>query len=148
MVSSKFCPHNRFYLLVPSFPHMKSGNKATKKQTVRFKLNERGQRKDGQDELIMKRKSTWRKDLITYNNHLGLCFPLIDWLSLERSGWLRLKLDVQGQGGGRTLDADGQGGGGSWKLDKFQGRLMCIILYICNTSTKVFIKNSKLTACQ
>ena len=48
--------------------------------------------------------------------------------------------------GGRTLDVDGQGGGGSWKLDKFHGRLMCIILYICNTSTKIFIKKLKISS--
>ena len=34
-------------------------------------------------------------------------------------GGVRLKLDVQGQEGGRILDVTGQGDGGSWKLDNF-----------------------------
>ena len=41
-----------------------------------------------------------------------------------------LKLDVQSQRGGRSLDVDGKGGwevGGSWTLDNFHGRHMCII---------------------
>ena len=38
-------------------------------------------------------------------------FSLIYWLSFGNG--LRLKLDVEGQGGGRTLGVDGQEGGGS-----------------------------------
>ena len=38
-----------------------------------------------------------------------------------------MKLGVQVQRGGRILDVDGQGGEGSWKLDNFHGRQMCII---------------------
>ena len=47
---------------------------------------------------------------------LGLCFLLIDWLSFEEGGRVRLKLGVQCQEGGKILDVDGQGvkgGGGS-----------------------------------
>ena len=40
---------------------------------------------------------------------LGLCFLLIDWLSFGE-GKGPLKLDVQGQVGGRILDVAGQGG--------------------------------------
>ena len=36
----------------------------------------------------------------------------------------RLKLDVQGQGGGRVLDVAGQGAGESSKLANFHGRHM------------------------
>ena len=44
-------------------------------------------------------------EMITCDSHLGLCVLLIDWLSFV--GGVRLKLDVQGQGGGRILDVDG-----------------------------------------
>ena len=47
---------------------------------------------------------------------LGLCFLLIDWLSFEEGGRVRLKLDVQCQESEKILDVDGQGvkgGGGS-----------------------------------
>ena len=36
-------------------------------------------------------------------------------------------LDVQGRGGEKILDVDGQGCVGSWKLDNFHGRHMCIV---------------------
>ena len=42
-------------------------------------------------------------------------------------GRVRLRLDVQGQGGRRILDLDGQKGEGSLKLDNFHGCRMCII---------------------
>ena len=48
----------------------------------------------------------------------------------REGGLVRLKLDVQGQGGGEILDVDGQGG--SWKLDNFHGRQMCIVPYYKN----------------
>ena len=106
--------------------------KATKKQTVRLQLNEK-KSKESQTRLkswYWKRKPTWRKDLITYNNHPWVMFSfnwlVIIWRRGEGVG-IRLRLDVQGQGGGRILDVDGQGGGGSWKLDNFHGRHMCII---------------------
>ena len=56
--------------------------------------------------------------MITYIVILGLCFILIDWLSFGVGG-VRLKLDVQGQEGGRILDVDGQGGWGVLKTGKF-----------------------------
>ena len=40
---------------------------------------------------------------------LGLCFLLTDWLSFGE-GRGPLKLDVQGQVGGKVLDVAGQGG--------------------------------------
>ena len=40
-----------------------------------------------------------------------------DWLSFEEGGrWLRLEMDVQGQGGERILEVDGQGGWGVLKI--------------------------------
>ena len=58
---------------------------------------------------------------------IGLCFLLIEWLLFGEGGTVRLKLDFQGQGGGRMLDVDGQGGWGSWNLDNFHGCHICII---------------------
>ena len=67
-----------------------------------------------------KRKPTWRKDLITYNSHPWICLLFIIWLSFEEEGEEdRLKLNVQGQGGGRILDVDGQGGGRFLKIRQF-----------------------------
>ena len=43
---------------------------------------------------------------------LGLCFRLIYWFSFAERGRVRLKLDVQGQRGGKILDEDGQWGWG------------------------------------
>ena len=48
---------------------------------------------------------------MTYKGYPWVMFSLIDWLSFGKG--LRLKLDVEGQGDGRTLDVDGQEGGGS-----------------------------------
>ena len=53
-------------------------------------------------------------------------FPF-NWLVIIWRGGVHLELDIQGQGGGKLLDVDWQGGRGSWKLDNFQGRDMCII---------------------
>ena len=83
--------------------------KGTTNQIVR--LHSDGMKsKKSQTRLIswyLKRKPTWRKDLITYNSHPWIMVFQIDWLSLgERRDCL--KLDVQGQGGGRILDVDGQ----------------------------------------
>ena len=41
-----------------------------------------------------------------------------------------MKLEVQGQEGGSFLDVAGQGGGGSWELDSFHERHMCIVPYL------------------
>ena len=51
------------------------------------------------------------------------------WRAVVCLGVVRLKLDAQGQVGGRSLDVDGQGGGESWKLDNFHECRMCIIHY-------------------
>ena len=53
---------------------------------------------------------------------------LFNWMVGEGRG-VRLKLDVQGQVGGRILDVDG---GGFWKLDNFDGRHTCIIPNLIN----------------
>ena len=58
---------------------------------------------------------------------LGSCFFLTDWLSFGEMV-VRLKLDVQGLGGGKILNVDGQKGGvGLKNSTNFQGRYMCII---------------------
>ena len=68
---------------------------------------------------------------------LGFVFVLISFVCMYgavvipyfvgEGGGIRLKLDVQGQAGGKNLDVDRQVGGGSWKLDNFHGCHMCII---------------------
>ena len=46
---------------------------------------------------------------------------------------VHLKLDIQGQGGGRVLDVDGKGGRGILKLDNFHVCHMCVIPnYYCS----------------
>ena len=61
--------------------------------------------------------------MITYIVILGLCFILIDWLSFGVGG---VRLNVQGQGGGRILDVDGQGGWGVLKTGKFSYGFICV----------------------
>ena len=60
---------------------------------------------------------------------LDFVFVLISFVHLHGIIWrevgVRLKLDVQNQGGGSNLDVDG--GGRSLRLDNFHGRQMCII---------------------
>ena len=87
--------------------------------------------------LYWKRKPTWKKDLITYSSYPWIMFFLMIGYYLERG--VRLKLDVQGQGGERVLDIDGQGGWGSWKLDNFHGRHMCSIPYINATVSLICV---------
>ena len=63
--------------------------------------------------MILKTKAHLKEVPDNKNSHP--CFLLIDWLSFgerEEGGRIRLKLDVQGQGGGRILEVDGQGGWG------------------------------------
>ena len=95
-------------------------NKATKKQIVRLQLNEK-KSKESQTKLMSwywKRKLTWRKDLITYNIRPWIMFSF-NWLVVIWRGGCRLKLDVQGQGGGRILDVDGHGGWVVLKIGQF-----------------------------
>ena len=72
-----------------------------------------------------KRKPTWRKYLITYNSHPRIMFP--EWLSFGERGdfvwnWMS---SVKGLEEFRMqLD---KGSRGSWKMDNFHGRHMCII---------------------
>ena len=61
-------------------------------------------------------------DFVRSNASYG-CWSIVCW-----KGWgIRLKLEVQGpEGVGKILDVNGQGLG-SWKLDNFHGRHMCIV---------------------
>ena len=59
------------------------------------------------------------------------CCAIVCWRGCGM-GWrgVRLKLDVQGEVGGKNLDVDGQGGGGgSCNLDNIHGHHMCIVPY-------------------
>ena len=56
----------------------------------------------------MKTKTDMKNDMIIYNTHRWIMFSNSIGFHLE-SG-IRLKLDVQGQGGRQLLDVDGQGG--------------------------------------
>ena len=76
------------------------------------------------NELILKMKTEMKKGMIIYNTHHWIMLTSLGF-HLERD--VHLKLDVQVQGGRNILDLDGQGGEGSWKLDNFHGRYMCII---------------------
>ena len=77
------------------------------------KWNEVNRKPDEINELILKTK-TYLKERPDNNIMviLGLCFLLTDWLSFREGEKVRLKLDVQGQEGGRILDVVGQGGWG------------------------------------
>ena len=102
---------------------------ATKMQIVRLQLNEKKWKENESwlMSLYWKRKPTWKKDLV------------IIWREK-----VCLKLDVQGQGGELILDLDGQGGGGgSWKLNNFHGRHMCIIPNIKSVNVKSTVELSK-----
>ena len=72
--------------------------------------------------MILKTKTDLKEGPSNIVFILGLCFCNLDWI--------RLKLDVQGQGGRRILDVMDKRGWGSWKLDNFHGRRMCIIPYV------------------
>ena len=102
--------------------------KSTKKQVLRLQLNEKTW-KESQTwlmSLYWKRKPIWRKDLITYNSYPWIMFSskwlviiwrggfVCNWTSKSR-GWNNF-----GRGWTRVV-------GGSWKLDNFHGRHMCII---------------------
>ena len=85
-------------------------HKATKKQIVKLQLNEKKSKEklDKIIELILKTKADLKegpdKKIIVI---LGLWFLLNDWLSF-REGFC-LKLNLQGQGGGKIFEEDGQG---------------------------------------
>ena len=106
------------------------GIKATTNQIVRLQPDEMKSKKS-QTRLMswcLKRKPTWRNDLITYNSHPWIMFflKLIDYHS-ERGGivW-NWPSKVKGVKEFWTL-MDKGGGKGSRKLDNFNGRHMCII---------------------
>ena len=64
----------------------------------------------------------WCDDFIRLHARCGCCF-VVCW-----KGTLGLKLDVQGQGGGKNFGHRWTGGRGrSWKLDNFLGSHMCIV---------------------
>ena len=73
-----------------------------------------------------------------------------DWLSFGRvvgeggggGWWFRLKLDVQGQGGGRIWDVDGQGVQGVLKIA--HGSHICMIIRnLTETVALVFVHFSE-----
>ena len=100
-----------FVIFLDNYTH--KSIKPRKKQAVRLQLNEK-KSKESQTRLMSwywKRKPTWRKDLITYNSHPWKLFSFNGLTIIWREG-ARLKLDVQGQGGGGILDVDGQRGWG------------------------------------
>ena len=80
------------------------------------------------NEFILKTKTDLKEGLDNRNRHPLIMFSF-NWLIIIWRAEVRLKLDVQGQGGGRILDVDGQGRWGVLKLDNFHGRHMFIILY-------------------
>ena len=59
-------------------------------------------------------------DMMPYSSHPWIMFS-VNWLVIIWSGGgeICLKLDVQGQEGGRILDVDGQGGWGVLKIVQF-----------------------------
>ena len=59
-------------------------------------------------------------DMMSYISHPWIMFS-VNWLVIIWSGGgeICLKLDVQGQEGGRILDVDGQGGWGVLKIVQF-----------------------------
>ena len=73
---------------------------------------------------------------------LGLCFLLTDWLSFREGEKVRLKLDVQGQEGGRILDVVGQGGGGYfWHVTASSSLLYLVLrrsIFTSNNVTECF----------
>ena len=80
---------------------------------------------DKTNELILKRKPSWGKYLITYNIYPRIMFP--EWLSFGKRGdfvwnWMS---NIKGLEEFRMwLD---KGSRGSWKTDNFHGRHMCIV---------------------
>ena len=54
-------------------------------------------------------------------------------------GGVRLKLNVQGQGGGRILDIDGEGEWGVLKIGNFYRHHMCIIPKVIFFSISYFL---------
>ena len=75
--------------------------------------------------MILKRKPSWGKYLITYNIYPRIMFP--EWLSFGKRGdfvwnWMS---NIKGLEEFRMwLD---KGSRGSWKTDNFHGRHMCIV---------------------
>ena len=66
------------------------------------------------------------KERPAYNSHSRIML-LFNWIVIIWKGrGVRLKLDVQGQGGGVILDVAGQG---TPILDNFHGCHMCIVPY-------------------
>ena len=59
-------------------------------------------------------------DMMSYSSHPWIMFS-VNWLVIIWSGGgeVCLKLDVQGQEGGRILDVDGQGGWSVLKIVQF-----------------------------
>ena len=91
-----------------------------------------------------KRKPSCRKDLITYNSHPWIMFSLIYRLSFgEGTGWgVSFKI---GHPRSREWKNFGRrwtrGVGGSWNLENFRGRHMCVNR-LCNLVERGSSKNT------
>ena len=75
-----------------------------------------------------KQKPTWRKDLITYNSHPCIMFSF-NWLVIIWRGGFVWNWTCKVKRMEELWTYIDKGGDGSWKLDNFHGRHMCIILY-------------------
>ena len=102
------------------------GYKATKKQIVRYQLNEK-KSKESQTRLMSwywKRKLTWKKDLITYNSHPWIMYSfnwlVIIWRGEEGGGVLSFEIRHPRSTGWRNFGRKWTRGWESWKLDNFQ----------------------------
>ena len=68
-------------------------------------------------------------DFVCSHTRCGCC-SIVCWRGWVRRRGVRLNLDVQCEGGGKVLDVDVMEGRGSWKLDNFHGRHMCIVPFL------------------
>ena len=71
-------------------------------------------------------KPTWRKDLITYNSHPRIMFPF-NWLVITWRGGSSFEIGRPGSSSWKNFGRSWTKGWGSWKLDNFHGRHMCIV---------------------
>ena len=90
-----------------------------------------------------KRKPTWRKDLIRYNSHPWIMF-YFNWLVIIwRGGVFVWNWTSKVKGAEEFWTWLDKRGGGSWKLENFHGRHMCVvpkIWIIMNRVSTLFCK--------
>ena len=106
----------------------KEYKQVAKRQMVRLQLSEK-KSKESQTRLISwywKWKPTSRKHLITYNIHLWIMFSY-NWLVIIWRGGSFVIECSRSRGWKNFRRRWTWGEGGSWKLDTFHGRHMCII---------------------